>query len=127
MTGNKTLHVVEPTPAHDERAALKPHKNPALKGKGDVSLICGECRAVLARDIWGGSIFDIGIICAECGAFNDTPSAVGGTVYGNVVYCPVGTYRLGSTLEMRKGVPMLGELFPGAGPPSATNLVRMGH
>jgi hypothetical protein len=67
MTDKKTLHVVEPTPTHGERAALKPDKNPALKGKGDVSLICGKCRAVLARDIWGGSIFDIGIICAECG------------------------------------------------------------
>jgi hypothetical protein len=126
MTDKKALHVVEPTPEHGQRAALKPDANPALKGKGDVSLICGKCRAVLARDIWDRSLFDLGIICAECGTFNDTPSAIGGTVYGNVVYCPVGTYRLGSTVEMRQGVPMIGELFPGAGPPSATNLVRMG-
>lgn len=120
-----SLHLVEPPPAHGERAALKPDRNPALTGKGDLDLVCGKCGAVLARRIWPRLLFDIGIICSECGAFNDTPSAVGGTVHGSVVYCPVGTYRLGSPVEVRKGVPMIGELFPGAGGPSATNLVRL--
>lgn len=121
----QALHVVEPVPPHGQRAALKPDNNPALVGKGDLDLVCGKCEAVLARRIWPRLLFDLGIICADCGAFNDTPSAVGGTVYGSVVYCPVGTYRLGSPVEMRKGVPMIGELFPGAGPPSATNLVGL--
>lgn len=121
----KALHVVEPTPEHGQRAALKPDRNPALVGRGDLDLVCGKCGGVLAQRIWPRLLFDIGIICSACGAFNDTPSAVGGTVYGSVVYCPVDTYRLGSAVELKQGVPMIGELFPGAGPPSATNLVRL--
>lgn len=122
---SQALHFVEPTPLHGQRAVLKPDRNPALTGTGDLDLLCGKCGVVLARRIWPRLLFDIGIICADCGAFNDTPSAVAGTVYGSVVYCPVGTYRLGSAVEMRKDVPMIGELFPGAGQPSATGLVRL--
>lgn len=80
---------------------------------------------MIARRIWEDQLFDIGIICADCGAFNDTPSAVGGTAVGSVVYAPVGTYRLGDTVQMRKGVPMLGEPFPGAGPPEEGGIVNL--
>ena len=120
------LHVVDPAPQHKERAAFRPDANPAMVGQGDLDLVCGGCGAILASTIWRGQAFDLGIICADCGVFNDTPSAVGGIVYGSVVYCPVGTYRLGGTLQMKKGVVVIGELFPGAGPPSAGNIVTFG-
>lgn len=122
-----TLHLVDPTPAHGERAVLKADKNPALVGEGRLDFLCGKCGAVLAKRVWEGQVFDLGILCSECGAFNDTPSAIGGTVYGSIVYCPVGTYRLGSPVALREGVPLIGEVFPGAGPPAAGNVVNMGR
>ena len=121
----RTLHIVDPAPEHEQRAALKPDVNPALQGTGDLQLLCGQCRAVLAHKIWPNLVYDVGMICAECGTFNDTPSAVGGTVYGAVVYLPVGTYRLGAPVQVRNDVPIIGELFPGAGPPATDNLVTL--
>ena len=121
-----TLHVVSPTPAHGERAALKPDRNPALIGKGNLDLLCGGCGGTLAKGIWQGQLFDLGIICSECAAFNDTPSAVGGIVFGRVLYFPVGPYRLSAPVEVPKGAPAVGELFPGAGPPRSDGLVTYG-
>ena len=121
----RKLHIVDPPPAHKERAALRPDANPALIGEGPLDYECGTCGDVLARAIWAGLVYDVGIICAKCGAFNDTPSAIGGTVYGNVVYFQVGTYRLGSPLTAKKDVPLIGEPFPGAGPPRAGNVISM--
>ena len=69
-------------------------------------------------------ILDMGIICAKCGTYNDTPSAIGGAVRGSVVYVPVGTYRLGAPITAKKGVPLIGEPFPGAGPPARTKSSR---
>lgn len=125
MAGGKVVegHVEDPPPEQGDRAALKPDENPALKGNGSLKIICGSCGGMLAHNIWEDQIFDIGLICADCGTFNDTPSAVGGAVKGDVVYAPVGTYRLGDTLRMRRGVPMVGEPFPGAGPPQEGGVV----
>src|SRR2546428_208636 len=111
----RKLHVVDPPPSHKERAVLKPDTNPALVGEEPLDYECGFCGDVLARAIWVGLLYDVGILCAKCGAFNDTPSAIGGTVYGNVVYFPVGTYRLGRPVAAKQNVPMIGEPFPGAG------------
>jgi hypothetical protein len=116
--------VVKPAPPHGERAVLKPDANPALEGEGDHDVLCGECGAILARAIWPRLLWDLGILCADCGAFNDSPSAIGGTAYGSVVYLPVGTYQLGSPLGLRENA-LIGEAFPGAGPPAAGNLVSL--
>ena len=124
VTQERALLVVDdPVPAHGERAALKPDTNPALRGSGELDYVCGGCGAILAQSIWPNVVYDLGIICSQCGAFNDTPSAIGGTALGNVVYYPVGTYRLTSAVSVREHVPMIGEAFPGAGPPAAGNLV----
>jgi hypothetical protein len=122
----RKLHVVDPAPAHKQRAVLKPDANPALVGEGPLDYECGKCGEVLARAIWAGMMWDVGIICAKCGTFNDTPSAIGGTVYGAVAYFPVGTYRLSSPVTAKKGVPLIGEPFPGAGPPGAGKITTMG-
>ena len=117
----------DPAPEHGERAVLKSDSNPALEGSGELDLVCGSCGAVLARSIWPDLIYDVGLICAECGAFNDTPSAIGGMVLGSVLYLRVGTYRLSGTVRVRKNTLMMGEVFPGAGPPAAGNLTEFIH
>ncbi len=120
----RTLLVVDdPVPADGERAALKPDTNPALQGSGELDYVCGGCGTVLAQSIWPNVVFDLGIICSVCGAFNDSPSAIGRTAFGVVVYIPVGTYRLTSAVAVKEYVPMIGEAFPGAGPPAAGNIV----
>ena len=127
-TQKRALLVVDdPVPKHGERAALKPDINPALVGSGELDLLCGSCGAVLAQSIWPNQLYDVGIICADCEAFNDTPSAIGGTVLGNVVYLPVGTYRIAGNIAIREGVLMIGEPVPGVGPPAAGNIIEFPH
>ena len=118
----RVLLLVEPTPRQGERAVLKPDQNPALVGKGSLDLVCGKCKSVLARGVWPGLVYDLGILCSECGAFNDTPSAAGSTVTGNVVFFPAKTYRLTAPVDLSNKVPLVGELFPGAGPPAVGNI-----
>ena len=123
----RLLVVDDPAPEEGERAVFKADVNPALKGSGELDLECGSCGAVLAESIWPYVVYDIGLICADCGAFNDTPSAIGGMALGAALYVPVGTYRFPASLSVRKDVPIIGEAFPGAGPPAAGSLVELPH
>lgn len=117
------LHVVEPPPARGERAALVPDNLPVFVGTGSHCMECGSCGALLGQQIWEHQFFDLGIICPRCGGFNDTPSAAGRIISSNCIFYPCGQYFVHAPMRVLPHALVIGELFPGAGPPGRGGVV----
>ena len=46
---------------------------PFLKGSGDLNLLCGNCKAILAKRINEGQVRNIVIQCPICKFYNEIP------------------------------------------------------
>ena len=54
------------------RTILAPPQAPAIKGKGDDSIVCGSCGIILVSDLDPTIVIEnIVIKCPDCGSFND--------------------------------------------------------
>jgi hypothetical protein len=67
-----TLKVI-PQSATDSRLVLRLNTDDVIvKGRSNIDLLCGECRAVLAEGVAAEQLSNVVLYCNHCGSFNDT-------------------------------------------------------
>jgi phage FluMu protein Com len=74
----KEILKVIPEPEPNTRAVLAPapRVSPAIKGTGNIDLLCGKCREILVEGIVEGQIQNIVIRCPKCESYNEVLFAV---------------------------------------------------
>ena len=62
-----------PKPEPETRTVLVGKVLPVFKGKGNVDLLCGNCKAILGEDVVRGQIQNIVVQCPICKFYNEIP------------------------------------------------------
>lgn len=60
-----------PKPVEGTRLVVAPHTMPAIKGKGDINYLCGNCNTKIVEKVNKGQVHNIVILCSVCGNYNE--------------------------------------------------------
>lgn len=60
-----------PEPSEGTRTILAPPEAPAIRGDGDLTILCGACNIAICQNIIPGQVENIVVKCPNCGKFND--------------------------------------------------------